>query len=564
MNDFKISTRLMIMLGTLSLLLIIIGTIGLLGMRQSNQEMKALHDQAMVPALMADQSIEQLMQNRMQILLAFQHASGNPLAAIHDHATGIHLDAIAANRVEANRIFSELQKLTATPEEIALLKTAQTTRTAWREKLDHIGRSIEYDDFSPATMALFLKSGREEGEAAVKAMRAYRDHQVKKAHHTYLAAEERYSHATMGFALAILLGLLAAGSLGAGTVRFLTRELGGEPGAAAAVARRVGTGDLNVPIHLQHGDNSSLMAQLQSMQNKLGQVVTQVRKGSESVAAASAQIASGNHNLSARTETQAGALQETASSMEQLSATVQQNANHAHQANKLALHASTVAIKGGEVVTKVVNTMQQINTASNRISEITSVIDGIAFQTNILALNAAVEAARAGEQGRGFAVVASEVRTLASRSAEAAKSIKGLIGANVVSVEQGSALVSQAGTTMAEVVQSIGRVTEIMGAMTLASDEQSLGVSQINMAVAQMDEVTQQNTAMVEEMAAAATSLKIQAQELLHTVEVFSLPMDNQKAQANNQSVHNQHTWETEMLELFTNKAPVPVIRALL
>ncbi|MBY0454669.1 MAG: Tar ligand binding domain-containing protein [Burkholderiaceae bacterium] len=524
MNDLKISTRLVIMLGTLSLLLIIIGTIGLLGIRQSNHEIKALHDQAMAPALMADESIDQLVQNRMQVLLAFQHAPGNPLAAIHDHATGTHLDAIATNRTEANRITAALQTLAKNPEEKALLQKAQNTRNAWREKLDQVSHAIEAGDFSPTTMALFLKAGREEGEDALKALRAYRDYQVQQAHHTYQAAEERYRHALMGFSMAILLGLLAAGMIGASTIQFLGHQLGGEPGAAAAVARRVGAGDLNVPVHTKPGDSTSLMAQLQSMQSNLGHVVTQVRQGSESVAAASAQIASGNHDLSTRTETQAGALQETSASMEQLSATVRQNADNARQANQLALHASGVAARGGEVVAQVVDTMQQINAASHRISEITGVIDGIAFQTNILALNAAVEAARAGEQGRGFAVVASEVRALAIRSADAAKSIKGLIGANVSSVEQGSALVGQAGVTMAEVVDSIGRVTDIMGAMSIASDEQSLGVSQINQAVAQMDQVTQQNSAMVEEMAAAASSLKIQAQELLKTVEVFNLP----------------------------------------
>lgn len=241
------------------------------------------------------------------------------------------------------------------------------------------------------------------------------------------------------------------------------------------------------------------------------------------MASASAQIAQGNHDLSARTESQASALEQTASSMEELSATVRQNADNARQANQLAQNASTVAVEGGEVVGRVVDTMKGINESSRKISDIIGVIDGIAFQTNILALNAAVEAARAGEQGCGFAVVASEVRSLAGRSAEAAKEIKGLINDSVLRVEQGTALVDQAGVTMTEVVSSIRRVTDIMGVISAASNEQSLGVAQVGEAITQMDQATQQNAALVEEMAAAAGSLKSQAQELVQTVAVFKL-----------------------------------------
>ena len=241
------------------------------------------------------------------------------------------------------------------------------------------------------------------------------------------------------------------------------------------------------------------------------------------MATASAEIASGNNELSSRTESQASALEQTAASMEQLSATVKQNADSAAQANQLAMSASTVAIKGGEVVGQVVDTMKGINASSRKISDIISVIDGIAFQTNILALNAAVEAARAGEQGRGFAVVASEVRSLAGRSAEAAKEIKILINASVERVEHGTTLVDQAGATMTEVVSSIRRATDLMGEISAASNEQSLGVSQVGEAVTQMDQVTQQNAALVEEMAAAANGLKSQAQDLVQVVALFKL-----------------------------------------
>ena len=308
-------------------------------------------------------------------------------------------------------------------------------------------------------------------------------------------------------------------------VRRLLKQLGGEPQVAMDLARDVSNGDLSGHIHLKSGDNSSVLAQLDAMRASLSKVVCDVRQGAERVASSSDEIAQGNLDLSARTERQASSLEETAASMEQLSATVKQNASSAQQANQLAMNASKVAVKGGEVFTQVVGTMQDINESSRKISDIIGVIDGIAFQTNILALNAAVEAARAGEQGRGFAVVATEVRSLASRSANAAKEIKGLINASVSGVEQGTKLVDQASATMTEVVGSIKRVTDLMGEISAASNEQSQGVSQVGEAVVQMDQVTQQNAALVEEMAAAANSLKSQAHDLVQVVSKFKLDM---------------------------------------
>jgi len=310
--------------------------------------------------------------------------------------------------------------------------------------------------------------------------------------------------------------------------RSILKQLGGEPQAAAELARLVAAGDLSVHLDLKQGDSTSMMARLAQMQTSLASVVSTVRQNSESVATASAQIAQGNNDLSQRTEEQASALEETAASMEELSSTVKQNADNAKQANQLALNASAVAVTGGEVVGQVVETMKRINDSSKKIADIISVIDGIAFQTNILALNAAVEAARAGEQGRGFAVVASEVRNLAGRSAEAAKEIKSLIVTSVERVDQGTALVDQAGVTMTEVVSSIKRVTDIMGEISAASAEQSAGVSQVGEAVSQMDQATQQNAALVEESAAAAESLKVQAQQLVQAVAVFKLTQGSQ------------------------------------
>ena len=280
--------------------------------------------------------------------------------------------------------------------------------------------------------------------------------------------------------------------------------------------------DQNIALDVDHvAAQTSGGVALKETLARMNAAVRAVRVGPSSIEVASAEIASGNHDLSDRTEQTASNLQRAASSMAALTETVQQSSRNAVQANQLAQSASTVAARGGAVVAEVVQTMQGINDASRKISDIIGVIDGIAFQTNILALNAAVEAARAGEQGRGFAVVASEVRSLAGRSAEAAKEIKTLIGASVERVERGSALVNDAGATMTEVVGSIRRVTDIMGEISTASAEQANSVAQVSQAVAEMDQATQQNAALVEQMAAAAGSLKSQAQDLVATVEVF-------------------------------------------
>jgi len=319
-----------------------------------------------------------------------------------------------------------------------------------------------------------------------------------------------------------------------------------------------GAGDLTQRIAVTGNDELATIASgFNLFVEKIHTVLTQVRSNANSVAMASGDIASGNNDLSVRTEQQASALEQTASSMEELSSTVKQNADNAKQANQLAQSASTVAVKGGEVVAQVVETMKHINDSSKRIFDIISVIDGIAFQTNILALNAAVEAARAGEHGRGFAVVASEVRSLAGRSAEAAKEIKSLIGASVERVEQGSALVDQAGVTMTEVVGSIRRVTDIMGEISAASIEQSQGVSQVGIAVTQMDQATQQNAALVEEMAAAASSLNGQAQELVQTVEVFKLDASATRAATPRHAAYaaNVTTAKAETKKLITRAA---------
>ncbi|QQB34010.1 MCP four helix bundle domain-containing protein [Achromobacter deleyi] len=296
---------------------------------------------------------------------------------------------------------------------------------------------------------------------------------------------------------------------------------------AVAVAETVARGDLGQPIHAGTRDETGrLLRALHDMQDKLAGAVRTIRAGSETISSAAGQIAAGNTDLSSRTEEQAASLEETAASMEELASTVKQNADNARQANQLAASASEVAQRGGVVVSAVVSTMEDISASSRKISEIVSVIDGIAFQTNILALNAAVEAARAGEQGKGFAVVAGEVRSLAQRSAQAAREVKTLIEASVSKVAEGAGQAENAGTTMHEVVASVKRVTDIMGEIAAASQEQATGIEQVNRAVSQMDEVTQQNAALVEEAAAAAGAMQDQAHALVGAVGVFRLSED--------------------------------------
>ncbi|WP_281728077.1 methyl-accepting chemotaxis protein [Hydrogenophaga sp. PAMC20947] len=324
---------------------------------------------------------------------------------------------------------------------------------------------------------------------------------------------------------AILLGLLAVGVAVAATGgHFLVQSIVVPIGRAQRAADAVAAGDLTQQQAVTGSDEAAQMLHaIDRMRVSLTEMVASMCSATDSINTASAEIASGNQDLSARTEQAASNLEETAASMEQLTSTVRQSADAARQANQLAATASEIAVRGGQVVGEVVTTMEAINHSSKKISDIISVIDGIAFQTNILALNAAVEAARAGEQGRGFAVVASEVRSLAQRSAEAAKEIKGLIGTSVDKVEAGSRLVADAGQTMSEIVGSVQRVSDIIGEITAAAGEQSDGIGQVNVAVNQLDQMTQQNAALVEESAAAAESLKEQALRLAQVIQVFRI-----------------------------------------
>ncbi|MBK1688310.1 methyl-accepting chemotaxis protein [Rubrivivax gelatinosus] len=427
---------------------------------------------------------------------------------------------IADLRAENGKLLGELDKSVVLPEGRALLKTINDTRPEYNRLVDD-ALALDAKGDAQAAGDLLMNVAREKQNIVFKAVDESIDLQQTKAE--TLAKNALASASTSGMLMAGLALLMAA----AGAVvtwlmvRNLKAALGAEPADLGLIAQRVAEGDLSPVDGADSAPRSSVLESLAAMQQSLTRIVGQVRASSDSIATGSSQIATGNADLSQRTEEQASNLQQTAASMEQLSSTVKQNAETAQEANRMASSAAAAAARGGEMVGTVVNTMQEISHSSKRIAEIIGTIDGIAFQTNILALNAAVEAARAGEQGRGFAVVASEVRNLASRSAEAAKEIKSLIGASVEKVEIGARQVDETGESMTAIVSQVQRVSQLIGEITNATVEQSSGISQVGDAVGQLDQVTQQNAALVEESAAAAESLRLQAARLTELVGVF-------------------------------------------
>ena len=516
MGNLKIGTRLYAGFGVLLLLILLVVGLALNRLAALEGAAKAIAENAL-PSVQEANHLNTLISDfrifEMQHALSIEEGAKQDIEKV--------LDATQA-LIKASR--ERYEPLISSDEEKRLYEEFGKFRTKYLDLHKDIKDYSRRNDATGAAMLLDAESKAmfERSKATLQKMidlnRDAADAQIKEADATYAAARNTLGASLL---LALVFGVVIATVI----TRSITRPLG----QALLAAEAVSSGNLSEPINSTSQDEvGKLLQAMQGMQDSLVRVVTQVRQGSEGVASASSEIAQGNHDLSARTESQASALEETAASMEELNSAVKQNADNARQANQLATNASTVAVQGGEVVGQVVDTMKGINEASRKIADIISVIDGIAFQTNILALNAAVEAARAGEQGRGFAVVASEVRSLAGRSAEAAKEIKMLINASVERVEQGTALVDKAGTTMTEVVSSIRRVTDIMGEISAASHEQSAGVNQIGEAVTQMDQATQQNAALVEEMAAAASSLKSQANDLVQVVSVFKLAAGQQ------------------------------------
>ena len=515
MNNTTISNRLFILLGVLCALLLAVGGLGLYGTSAANAAFKGVYDDRVVPLGQLSNINRLYQRNRILVMdmAMFPEASN-----IEKRST-----ELAANVASITKEWDAYMATTLTAEEKVLAAEFAAARATYaQEGILPMAEALKANKVDEA-LKIYKEKVSPLSPKSLGVLDKLVQLQLDVAKQDYEASVSRASTLRSLSLLALVGGFVFAAAFGMLVVRSITRQLGAEPGDVLAVATAITAGDLTTRIDIAPGAEQSVMAGMQAMQQSLRTVVASVRQGSESVATASAEIASGNTDLSNRTEQQASSLEETASSMEQLGSTVSHNADNARQANQLAMSASTVAAQGGAVVAQVVETMKGINEASRKISDIISVIDGIAFQTNILALNAAVEAARAGEQGRGFAVVASEVRSLAGRSADAAKEIKSLINASVERVEHGTVLVEQAGTTMTEVVTSIKRVTDIVGEISSASSEQATGVSQVGAAVSEMDQVTQQNAALVEQMAAAASSLKQQADDLVGTVAVFNL-----------------------------------------
>jgi methyl-accepting chemotaxis protein len=449
--------------------------------------------------------------------------NGRNIALMSDAA---EIDAenkrLAANRAEYKVLFDKLSGMIGSDAEKTALDKIVAARGASVDVVTKMTGLVKAGQREDANRVLLneLQPLQTKTVVAMDDMVRYLEQQVLDAAAQAAAAHHAARSQTL---LITLAALLLGGAMAWLITRSLLRQLGGEPGYAADIASRIADGELDVAVALRDGDRHSLLFAMDTMRAKLAGLVGHVREATHHIAHASSEIATGNADLSARTEVQAGSLEETASTMEELTSTVKQNAEHAHTANELARTASTVAARGGEVVAQVVSTMGSINDSSKKIVDIISVIDGIAFQTNILALNAAVEAARAGEQGRGFAVVAGEVRSLAQRSAAAAKEIKLLIDDSVGKVDTGAKLVDQAGMTMSEVVDSIGKVADIMADISAATSEQTHGIEQANRAIMDMDGVTQQNAALVEEAAAAAQAMQQQAAELARLVSVFKV-----------------------------------------
>ena len=512
MDNLNISTRLFLLIGALCALLVGSGAIGVAGIAKTRDALAQVYEGNTIPISQIAEIQERLLANRLAITVAIL----TPDASTIREKTA----EVEANIQAIGKVWDAFSALPLDARERELAKAFAADRARFVQ-----------EGLKPAVAALRANKVAEANDVVVRAIRplygavdggikALMKHSLEGAAEEYAAATSRYEATRNLSVLGIVAGVLCAAAFGLVLVRSIKRPLDHAVEASNAVAR----GDLAFPVRTAgRNEIATLLRALGAMQGSLAGVVGGVRRNAEGVAVASAQIAQGNIDLSSRTEEQASALEETAASMEQLSSTVKQNADNARQADQLAKGACGVAIKGGEVVGHVVETMKGINESSRKIVDIISVIDGIAFQTNILSLNAAVEAARAGEQGRGFAVVASEVRTLAQRSAEAAKEIKELITASVGRVQDGTAQVDQAGATMREVVGAIQRVTDIVAEISSASHEQSAGVTQVGQAVSQMDQATQQNAALVEESAAAAESLRVQAQRLLESVAVFRL-----------------------------------------
>lgn len=519
MKNMKVSSRLIIGFGLLTILLLAIAAGAFYGLGQLNSQLDSIARVNNTEARLANQL----------------------RASIQDRAIAVRNLALVTDPQdmarEADRITRQERIYADAYQQLSRMFTDEAATTEREKSLLAALKQDEASAMPPFRKSVQLALSNDAAAAARELLQNARPPQriwlaraVELANFEDQLNEQAQREAVATYSSVRALIAVIAGSallVAVGTTiliaRSILRQLGGEPSMAQYAAAQIADGNLMIDLPVTRGDTSSLMASLETMRAKLASIVQGIKTSAESISIAAGEVAQGNVDLSQRTEEQAASLEETAASMEELTSTVKQNTDNARQGSTLAAAASQTASSGGEVVRQVVGTMADITSSSQKVSEIISVIEGIAFQTNILALNAAVEAARAGEQGRGFAVVAGEVRTLAQRSAVAAKEIKALIETSVSHVAAGSQLVSNAGATMDEIVRSVRRVTDIMGEIASASAEQGTGIEQVNVAVTQMDEVTQQNAALVEQATAAAQSMADQAENLRAAVSIFKV-----------------------------------------
>ncbi|WP_374363191.1 methyl-accepting chemotaxis protein [Pseudoduganella danionis] len=519
LSRFSIRQRLIAVMVVLGLLAVLLGGMGIAGLRSVNRDLREVSTNSMPSALAIDKAQIAIMRARLSLDRVTLHPESADAEKTLQRASDYLKQSDAA--------WAEYLALPADAQEQALA----AEMTARRQDFLNLGvqplisalRAGDKDKAVQLTMTVMVERFTQLQEAAT----VLTEFQSSNAQKDFASSQKNYQ---LQIWLTGGIGVLLVLMMVLGSVSLLRSILGPIEGLMRHF-RQIAEGDLSGHIHVQGQDEMSVLLRgLQGMQDKLAVTVREVRDGASTIAVASSEIAAGNLDLSRRTENQAANIEETASSLEELTATVKHNAENAQQSNQLAREAATVAERGGQLVGQVVSTMDEIRASSTRIADIIGVIDGIAFQTNILALNAAVEAARAGEQGRGFAVVASEVRSLAHRSADAAKDIKALISASVEQVDAGSALVGEAGSTMVDIVRSIRQVAANMQEISSAGREQEAGIEQINHAVGDLDALTQQNAALVEQAAAASQSLNEQAERLSAAVAAFRLEQSGAQA----------------------------------
>ncbi|MNR98700.1 Methyl-accepting chemotaxis protein II [compost metagenome] len=518
MKNLKVSTKLVIGYTLVLALLLIVAGMGSFGMSAIQERLQDITQVNNVKVTLAGKMIASV-RNRAITIRNLAMATDDKTITAEVERIKPQQKIYADSYAQLGKLLDAHHNTTAKERELyAALKADEAAAAPMINKVVELGVA----NAPPATIVKYLIDDVRPVQAVwtdrLTELATFEDTLTEQASTEAAAIYQRLTVITFAVAAsAILIGIVTAFLI----VKSILGQLGGEPAYAQAVASEIAHGNLTVALNLKAGDETSLMAALEKMRYQLNEVVKGIKTSAESIATAASEIAQGNFDLSQRTEEQAASLEETASSMEELTSTVEHNTQNAQQASVVARSAAETSLKGGDVVQQVVKTMADISESSNKATEIITSVEAIAFQTNILALNAAVEAARAGDQGRGFAVVAGEVRTLAKRSAEAAKEIKDLIGTSVQQVATGAQLVSDAGKTMAEVVQSAENVTVIMNEIAAASREQSAGISQVNIAITQMDEVTQQNAALVEQATAAAQAMADQAEQLRASVAVF-------------------------------------------